>query len=275
MVMPMTLLSTGGYLIGIYAATGLLDIRAGWIVALSQVPLVSPFMMLGRIATDVAAPWEIVLSVALLVVVHRRRALARRADLRGRRPALRAAARACARSCASIRSACSRTRRRSVAPTLSLAALVAQEPLDVGDEVVPRRQPLLVVHRLEPLDVAPGRLVEPGRRVEPAAQLARLGLEIVGRDRRAEVVAERPQQLDGRRRVGPGHVVRDLREVAEGRDAGRGDLELEGGHEGRRDPQHAGRAGRHVAAQQAGRRLRARGSAPAGCAARPPGSPRG
>jgi ABC-2 type transport system permease protein len=67
-ILPMTLVSTGGYLIGIYAATGILDIRAGWIVALSQVPLVSPFMMLGRIATDVAEPWEIVVSVALLAV---------------------------------------------------------------------------------------------------------------------------------------------------------------------------------------------------------------
>ena len=45
--------------------------------------------------------------------------------------------------------------------------LVAQEALDVGDEVVARRQPLLVVHRLEPLDVAARRLVEAGCRVEP------------------------------------------------------------------------------------------------------------
>jgi len=67
-ILPMTLISTVGYLIGIYAATGLLDIRAAWIVALSQVPLVSPFMMLGRIATNVAAPWEIVVSVGLLLV---------------------------------------------------------------------------------------------------------------------------------------------------------------------------------------------------------------
>jgi ABC-2 type transport system permease protein len=67
-ILPMTLVSTGGYLIGIYAATGIIDIKAGWIVALSQVPLVSPFMMLGRIATDVAAPWEIFVSVALLGV---------------------------------------------------------------------------------------------------------------------------------------------------------------------------------------------------------------
>jgi ABC-2 type transport system permease protein len=67
-IMPMTLASTGGYLIGVYAAMGLLDIKAGWIVGLSQVPFLSPFMMLGRISTGVASPWEIVLSVALLVV---------------------------------------------------------------------------------------------------------------------------------------------------------------------------------------------------------------
>jgi ABC-type Na+ efflux pump permease subunit len=41
---------------------------AGWIVALSQVPLVSPFMMLGRITTGEAMVWEVVLSVTLLIV---------------------------------------------------------------------------------------------------------------------------------------------------------------------------------------------------------------
>ncbi len=67
-VMPMTLIATGGYMLGVYAAMGLLDIRAGWIVALSQVPLVSPFMMLGRITTGEAMAWEVLLSVVLLVV---------------------------------------------------------------------------------------------------------------------------------------------------------------------------------------------------------------
>jgi ABC-2 type transport system permease protein len=67
-ILPMTLLSTGGYLIGIYAAMGLLDIKAGWIVVLSQIPLFSPFMMLGRFATNEAAPWEFVVSVGLLVM---------------------------------------------------------------------------------------------------------------------------------------------------------------------------------------------------------------
>jgi len=67
-VMPMTLVSTGGYLVGIYAATGLLDARAGWVTVLAQVPFVSPFMMLGRISTGIASPGEVVLSLALLGV---------------------------------------------------------------------------------------------------------------------------------------------------------------------------------------------------------------
>ncbi len=67
-VMPMTLLSMGGYLVGVYAATGLLDVGSGVITAMAQIPFFSPFMMLGRIAVGGAEPWEIVLSLALLVV---------------------------------------------------------------------------------------------------------------------------------------------------------------------------------------------------------------
>jgi ABC-2 type transport system permease protein len=67
-VMPMTLVSTAGYMIGVYAAMGLLNIKEGWIVALSQVPLVSPFMMLGRITSGEAMAWEVPLSLVLLVL---------------------------------------------------------------------------------------------------------------------------------------------------------------------------------------------------------------
>jgi ABC-2 type transport system permease protein len=67
-IMPMTLVSTAGYMIGVYAAMGLLDIRAGWVTVLAQVPFLSPFMMLGRITTNNAAPWEVPLSIALLLV---------------------------------------------------------------------------------------------------------------------------------------------------------------------------------------------------------------
>jgi ABC-2 type transport system permease protein len=98
-VLPMTLLSTGGYLIGIYAATGLLDIRAGWIVAMTQIPFFSPFMMLGRVATDAAQPWEVVLSVLLLIVAIgvalwlAARIYAAGVLLYGQRPGIRAIAR--------------------------------------------------------------------------------------------------------------------------------------------------------------------------------------
>jgi len=67
-VLPMTLISTAGYMVGVYAAMGMIDIHAGWVVALSQFPMVSPFMMLGRITTGEAAAWEVVLSISLLIV---------------------------------------------------------------------------------------------------------------------------------------------------------------------------------------------------------------
>lgn len=67
-VMPMTLVSMAGYMIGVYASMGLLDARSGWISALTLVPFLSPFMMLGRAATGIAQPWEIALALVLLVV---------------------------------------------------------------------------------------------------------------------------------------------------------------------------------------------------------------
>ncbi len=66
-VAPMTLISTAGYMVGLYAAMGFLDIKAAWLVALSQVPLLSPFMMIGRVAAGEAAIWEVPLSLALLI----------------------------------------------------------------------------------------------------------------------------------------------------------------------------------------------------------------
>jgi ABC-2 type transport system permease protein len=66
-VMPMTLVSLAGYMIAVYASTGLLDIRAGWMTVLSQIPFVSPFLMLSRIAKGDATAPEVVLSVVILV----------------------------------------------------------------------------------------------------------------------------------------------------------------------------------------------------------------
>jgi ABC-2 type transport system permease protein len=65
-VSPMTLVSTAGYLVAVYASTGLLDIRDTWIAVLSQVPFFSPFMMLSRVTSGEVAPWEILLSIVLL-----------------------------------------------------------------------------------------------------------------------------------------------------------------------------------------------------------------
>ena len=59
-------------------------------------------------------------------------------------------------------------------PPGRVAALVAQEPFDVRDQVVAGRQTLLVVHRLQSLDIAAGRLVQAGRGVEPRPQFAGL-----------------------------------------------------------------------------------------------------
>jgi ABC-2 type transport system permease protein len=67
-IMPMAMLSTVGYLIATYSATGLLDIRAEWTAILAQVPFFSPFMMLPRISSGTASGGEIVLSIAILVV---------------------------------------------------------------------------------------------------------------------------------------------------------------------------------------------------------------
>lgn len=66
-IMPLTLVSTAGYLVAVYASTGVLDIRAGWVTVLSQVPLVSPFMMLSRFMNGGVTAPEVLLSVALLV----------------------------------------------------------------------------------------------------------------------------------------------------------------------------------------------------------------
>jgi ABC-2 type transport system permease protein len=53
--------------VAVYAGTGLLDIRSDWLTLLSQVPLVSPFLMLSRVMAGQAQAWEVVLSIAILV----------------------------------------------------------------------------------------------------------------------------------------------------------------------------------------------------------------
>jgi ABC-2 type transport system permease protein len=67
-VTPMTMLSTAGYLVGLYASIGIVDARAPWVVALSWVPFLSPYMMLGRLNAGEAGPLDIVGSIVLLAL---------------------------------------------------------------------------------------------------------------------------------------------------------------------------------------------------------------
>lgn len=67
-ITPMTLVSTAGYLIGMYASIGIVDARAPWVVSLSWVPFLSPYMIFGRLSAGEAGPVDIVGTVALMVV---------------------------------------------------------------------------------------------------------------------------------------------------------------------------------------------------------------
>jgi ABC-2 type transport system permease protein len=65
-VMPLTMLCTLGYIAGTWGSTGLIDLGSGWMVVLTLVPFLSPFMMLGRIAAGTVEPWQVAASLALL-----------------------------------------------------------------------------------------------------------------------------------------------------------------------------------------------------------------
>jgi ABC-2 type transport system permease protein len=66
--MPLTLVCSAGYIVAVYTGIGLIDIRPEVMAVLSQVPFLSPFMMLGRVTAGGADVWEVVLSMATLVV---------------------------------------------------------------------------------------------------------------------------------------------------------------------------------------------------------------
>jgi ABC-2 type transport system permease protein len=67
-VTPMTLLATAGCLIGVYASMGLIDAQAPWLIALSWIPFLAPYMMLSRFSDGSAAPVELVATMLLLAV---------------------------------------------------------------------------------------------------------------------------------------------------------------------------------------------------------------
>ena len=67
-VAPMTLVGMAGYLIAVYTSSGLIPADAGWVVILSYVPFVSPYLMLSRFATGLAGPLDLALAAGLLVI---------------------------------------------------------------------------------------------------------------------------------------------------------------------------------------------------------------
>jgi ABC-2 type transport system permease protein len=67
-VMPLALVSTAAYLVAVYSATGLLDIRDDWIAIIALLPFVSPFLILSRVTAGVATLPEVALAIGLLVI---------------------------------------------------------------------------------------------------------------------------------------------------------------------------------------------------------------
>jgi ABC-2 type transport system permease protein len=67
MVAPMTLVVCGAYLVALYASLGTIDISAPWVVALSWVPFLSPYLMLSRLSAGSAGPLDVIGAIVLLV----------------------------------------------------------------------------------------------------------------------------------------------------------------------------------------------------------------
>src|SRR5690349_12817018 len=101
------------------------------------------------------------------------------------------------------------------APSRTLRALIPEELLDLGDEVVAGGEALLVDHRFETLDVGPGVVVRGRRRVEACPELLGLVDELAPIEGQAKVPLHGDEELDGGRRVRAADVVRDLGEVAD------------------------------------------------------------
>ena len=67
-IAPLTLVSVAGYLVATYVGTGVLPIDAPIVVALSFVPLFSPYLMLTRFGLGAAEPIEVIVAIALLLI---------------------------------------------------------------------------------------------------------------------------------------------------------------------------------------------------------------
>ena len=67
-VAPMTLIAAAGYLVAIYSSIGFIPADAPWVVLLSFVPFVSPYLMLSRFISGESGPPEVLLGLAILAV---------------------------------------------------------------------------------------------------------------------------------------------------------------------------------------------------------------
>ena len=66
-IAPLTFVSVGGYIVASYVGTGVIPIDAPIVVALSFVPLFSPYLMLTRYGLDTASPLEVLVAMALVL----------------------------------------------------------------------------------------------------------------------------------------------------------------------------------------------------------------
>lgn len=68
LITPLVLVSTAGYMVAVYASSGLIPIDSLPVVLLSYVPLVSPYLMMTRLTMATVAPWEPVVAVLILLL---------------------------------------------------------------------------------------------------------------------------------------------------------------------------------------------------------------
>ena len=67
-IAPMTFVSTAGYLVAVWSATGVLSPDSKLVIVMSYIPFFSPYLMLTRIGAGAASPLEIAASVAILAI---------------------------------------------------------------------------------------------------------------------------------------------------------------------------------------------------------------
>jgi ABC-2 type transport system permease protein len=67
-ITPMTLLVSGAYLIALYSSLGAIEADASWVVALSWVPFMSPYLMLSRLNAGAVGPLEVAIAASLMAL---------------------------------------------------------------------------------------------------------------------------------------------------------------------------------------------------------------